>query len=245
VNLWWYLARACGLVAWWLASGAVFSGLLLSIRVRRGSRPPPGLVDLHRFLGLLTVAFTASHVGAIVGDNFVHFGRTDVLVPFSSGWHPVAVAPGVLAMYVLVVVQFASWIRKWLGRTLWRLVNVLAYVLFGLVTAHALTAGTERRLPMTRWAAAAVCGVFVFLLLWRWRSSRATPPAGDNAPSGRPTPAPSDNPPPARADTALVTAARPVGRARSTGIAERLPVPSPPQLPGWIPPAERSARRRR
>jgi hypothetical protein len=50
-RLWWYLARATGLTAWWLLCIAVFWGLLLSTRAL-GDRPRTAwLLDLHRMLG--------------------------------------------------------------------------------------------------------------------------------------------------------------------------------------------------
>ena len=52
----WYVARAAGIVAWALVSGAVVWGLLLSTRVLRGRPTPRWLLDLHRFLGGLAVA---------------------------------------------------------------------------------------------------------------------------------------------------------------------------------------------
>ena len=59
-QLFWFTARASGIVAWGLAAASVVWGLALSTRLL-GRRPRPGwLLDLHRFLGGLALSFTGS-----------------------------------------------------------------------------------------------------------------------------------------------------------------------------------------
>src|SRR3989442_11804872 len=95
----WYVARASGLVAWMLLAAATLWGLALSTKVL-GKRPRPNwILDLHRWLGGLALVFTGVHVIALLGDQYVHFGLVDVLVPFASSWHPGWVAGGVVALY--------------------------------------------------------------------------------------------------------------------------------------------------
>jgi hypothetical protein len=93
-QVWWYTARAGGIVAWVLMGIGVVWGLALSTKVTRGRPRPNWILDLHRFLGALALVFTGVHVAAIVADSYVHFGLTEVLVPFTGSWHPVAVAWG-------------------------------------------------------------------------------------------------------------------------------------------------------
>lgn len=59
-QVFWFAARASGIVAWALAASSVVWGLALSSRVL-GRRPRPAwLFDLHRFLGGLALVFTVS-----------------------------------------------------------------------------------------------------------------------------------------------------------------------------------------
>lgn len=82
-QVWWHLSRASGLLAW---------GTALATRAL-GQRPKaPWLLDLHRHLGGLTVAFVGLHLGALVADSYVHFGWADVSVPWASSWKATAVA---------------------------------------------------------------------------------------------------------------------------------------------------------
>jgi hypothetical protein len=78
-----------------------------------GKRPRPNwTLDLHRFLGGLALVFTAVHVLAIIADSYVSFGLTQVLVPLTSTWHPVAVAWGIEGLYLLAAVEVTSLLRK-------------------------------------------------------------------------------------------------------------------------------------
>jgi predicted ferric reductase len=192
-QLWWFVARSSGVVAWALSALAVLWGMALSSRAL-GRRPPaPWLLDVHRFLGGLTVAFVAVHVVALVLDPFVAFGPVDVLVPFASSWEPVAVAWGVVALYLLVAVELTSLLRSRLPVRLWRSVHLSSYALYTFATVHLLTAGSERQNPALLWCVVASMACIVFFSIYRWvgpgraasvragHSSRAVP-AGTGVP---------------------------------------------------------------
>ena len=87
-QLWWYVARSGGIVAWALLAASVLWGLFPSTKVLRGKPRPNWILDLHRFLGGLALIFTGVHVVALILDSYVHFGLTEILVPFASAWHP-------------------------------------------------------------------------------------------------------------------------------------------------------------
>ena len=144
----WYVARASGLVAWGLLAAAVVWGLLMTSKVLRGRVKNAWLLDLHRWLGGLALAFTGVHVLAIMSDTYVHFGLTSVLVPLASHWHPLAVAWGVVSLYLLAAVELTSLARRRLAHRLWRRVHMLSFPLFVSSTVHGLTAGTDGRRPM-------------------------------------------------------------------------------------------------
>jgi DMSO/TMAO reductase YedYZ heme-binding membrane subunit len=166
-HLTWYAARSAGLVAWGLAAASVIWGLLLSSRVF-GRRPRPSwLLDLHRYLGGLAVIFTAVHVIAIVADSYVSFGLTDVLVPLASSWHPVAVAWGIVGMYLLVAIEVTSLVRDRIPTTIWRRVHYLSFPLLMLASVHGLSAGTDGTSPLFEGALVVVGGLVAALLVAR------------------------------------------------------------------------------
>jgi DMSO/TMAO reductase YedYZ heme-binding membrane subunit len=175
----WYVARSSGIVAWALILATIVWGLLLATRVL-GRRPTPAwLLSLHRFLGALTVAFVGVHVGAILLDSYTDFGITDVLVPFTGSWHPLAVAWGIVGMYLLVAIEVTSLLRHRMSNRAWHAVHLLSYFLFATTTVHMLTAGTDVKALIAS-SAAVLLGVavtFGAVAMYLWRTSPNEPRA--------------------------------------------------------------------
>jgi DMSO/TMAO reductase YedYZ heme-binding membrane subunit len=140
----WYTARSSGLVAWVLLAASLVLGAALAGRFTARRPSPAWVLSIHRYLGGLACVFVGVHVAAIIGDSYVHFGLVDVLVPLASAWHPVAVAWGITAMWLLVAVELTSLARARLPLRLWRSVHLVSYPLFVVATVHLLSAGTDR-----------------------------------------------------------------------------------------------------
>jgi predicted ferric reductase len=185
-QLWWDTARAGGIVSWCLLAASVVWGLAISTRTVPGRVRPGWMLDLHRFLGGLAVVFVGVHVASIVLDSFVHFGLTDVLVPLASSWHPVAVAWGIVGLYLLLAVELTSLVRRRLPRRLWRAVHALSFPLFALATVHGLTAGTDRGNLLWQVTVWATTAAVVFLTAVRLLQL-AEPPDAAGRPPVRPT----------------------------------------------------------
>lgn len=192
-KVWWYLSRATGPVAWGLAVASIIVGLALATRALGANPRAPWLLSLHRWLGGLTVLFTAGHVASIVADSFVDFGPTDVLVPLASSWRPVAVAWGVVAAWLLVAVEITSLQMKRLSRRSWHAIHLASYAVAVLATIHGLTAGTDTTNPMFGWTVLGSLSTIVFFLAYRrlgpGRAPQPRPPRPTTPAPGR-TPAP-------------------------------------------------------
>jgi len=165
-QLWWHLARSSGIVAWALSVLAILWGLALSTKAAGTSVRPAWLLDLHRFLGTLTVAFLGIHVGALVADSYLRFGWAEILVPMTSTWRPGAVTWGVVAAYALVAVQVSSLLMRRLPRRIWRTIHLTSYLVYVSGTIHAVTAGTDDGAPL-RWSALASAAAITFFTLYR------------------------------------------------------------------------------
>ena len=168
-HLWWYIARSGGIVAWVMLAISMFWGLALSSRFL-GKRPKPNwMLDLHRFVGGFATVFTVIHVVSLLFDNYLTFTVTNLLVPFTGSYHTVAVAWGVIALYMLVAVEITSLLRKRLSKRAWRLTHSLSFPLFALATFHLLWVGSDRTTPLLRigvlTAVAAVCVATVMRLI--------------------------------------------------------------------------------
>lgn len=139
----WYVNRSAGIVAWLLLATSMMVGLLLSSRALGRKARPNWLTDLHRGLSGLSVAFVAVHIAGAVGDNYIHYGWAETLVPFASSWRPWAMAWGVVSLYLLVAVELSSLARKRVPKAIWRKIHYLSFPLFITATTHGFTAGTD------------------------------------------------------------------------------------------------------
>ncbi|MFV0525855.1 MAG: ferric reductase-like transmembrane domain-containing protein [Acidimicrobiales bacterium] len=174
-QLWWYLARSSGIVAWALVTASVVWGLLLSTRLM-GSRPRPAwLLDLHRFLGGLAVVFTGVHLAGLVLDTYVDFGIVQLLVPFAADYRPGAVAWGIVALYLLAAIEITSMLRRRIPRRVWRATHLLSFPLYLLATVHGLTAGTDTGTPLRVTMAASLVVVFALAAARIDQSSHPAP----------------------------------------------------------------------
>lgn len=177
-QLWWHVARVSGLFSWLLLAASCLWGLLTSTRVlgRRPSRP--WLLDMHRFLSALALAALALHLVALILDSYVQFSLGDLLVPMSSPWEPGAVAYGIVAMYLLVVVEVSSLLMHRLPRRLWWSIHLTSLAALTLGTVHGLLSGTDAGNLIVRLVLVVALAEVVFVLglriayrRQRWRAS--------------------------------------------------------------------------
>lgn len=166
-RLWWWVTRASGIVAWVVVAAAVVWGLLASTKLIRRRGVPAWILDLHRYLGTLTIVFVVVHLGAIYLDSFVHFTPRQLFVPFAATWRPHAVAWGIFATYLLLAVQITSWAMRRLPRKLWHRVHMLSLPMLVIATVHGFLAGTDRSNRAVQWSALGIGIVVVFLLTVR------------------------------------------------------------------------------
>src|SRR3954471_22920371 len=103
-DAWWYLSRATGVVATILAVAALVMGLFFSARNTGRRLRPAWWLDLHNWLGGLTLVFTIVHVVAIFADSDAGIGVAQVFIPGTASTSSWAVTWGVLAMYVFAIV---------------------------------------------------------------------------------------------------------------------------------------------
>lgn len=141
-QIWWFLSRGSGIVAWVMLATTCLLGIAMSTKGFRLARPA-WVLDLHRWVGALAVITTGLHLGGLVADNYVHFAWREILLPQASAWRRSAVTWGVIALYLMAVIQLTSWTMKHLPRRLWHGIHLFSYVLFGCATVHGALAGTD------------------------------------------------------------------------------------------------------
>lgn len=138
----WIVARAAGLVAFGLLTLSVWLGLAMSTRIL-GPRRQKALFGWHRTLVWTGLSMLGLHVVAVLLDPVLHFGLASAVVPFTAPWRPAAIAAGVVAGWLSLMLAVSFRLRKWIGQRGWRRLHYAGFAAFGLALAHALTAGTD------------------------------------------------------------------------------------------------------
>jgi DMSO/TMAO reductase YedYZ heme-binding membrane subunit len=140
----WYAERASGIVAYLLLTVLVVLGLTLSSRARSRAWPAFAIEDVHRFVGILAGVFIALHVSLMAIDSFLPFSLTQILVPFTATYRPLATGLGTVALELVLAVAISNVLRRRIGRRTWRALHYLGFGVWAAATAHGLLAGTDR-----------------------------------------------------------------------------------------------------
>ena len=174
----WYAAWAGGILAYLLLTASVALGLLMSGKVRLKRWPRFALEDVHRFIGILAGLFVAIHGGALLVDSFVPFSLTQVFVPGTSSYRPLAVGSGVVAAELLAALAISNHYRRRIPHGVWRRLHMLNFAVWALALIHGLTAGTDATTP---WSLAlyvgsawAVLTLFIYRVSLSWESMQTS-----------------------------------------------------------------------
>ena len=119
-QVWWYLTRASAMVAWVLLTLAVVWGILLKTRILRGADNPEWLTVTHRYISGLAMAMIVTHMGTLLLDEYIQFGWADILVPFATSFEPLPVALGIIAFWLIILVQVTALSSRWLPESVWK-----------------------------------------------------------------------------------------------------------------------------
>jgi methionine sulfoxide reductase heme-binding subunit len=138
----WMVARAAGLVAFGVLTLSVWLGLGMSTKLL-GTRRQKALFGWHQTLAWTGLSMLALHLGAVLLDPVLHFGLPAVLVPFAAPWRPVAIAAGVIAGWLTLMLAVSFRLRKRIGQKGWRRLHYASFAAFVLSLGHALAAGTD------------------------------------------------------------------------------------------------------
>jgi DMSO/TMAO reductase YedYZ heme-binding membrane subunit len=134
-------------------------GVFVATRALRDIDRPAWMLAMHRWFSMLAAWAIAAHLLTLVLDNYVHFGWSEIFLPGGSDWKRGPVTYGVLALYLLAVVQVTSLLMRRMSRRLWKAVHYASYVAVWLVSIHGATAGTD----VTNRVYAAVALLLTFL----------------------------------------------------------------------------------
>jgi len=162
----WYVARAAGLVAFGFLTLSVWLGLAMSTRLL-GTTRQKLFFGWHQTLAWTGLSMLALHAGALLFDPTLHFGLASVLLPFASPWRPAAVAAGVVAGWVTLMLAASFRMRKRIGQKGWRRLHYASFAAFFLALGHALTSGTDLQSGGGPILAALAAGPVIWLTIYR------------------------------------------------------------------------------
>lgn len=191
----WVVARGSGMAAMVLLTAVVALGLALSLRMSSDAWPRVLTTAGHRQLTNVALVMTGLHLAMLMLDADAAMSLADLVIPFASGYRPVAMALGVLGLYVLLVTWLSTLMRARLGQRRWRALHRVAIVAWALAMLHGILGGSDTG---TSWAVFTyvLAGLVVGMLLAaRIAGSRGRPAAPAPAPEPAPVAASGGLPP--------------------------------------------------
>jgi len=161
----WLGIRASGLTAWGLLTAVVIWGILLKTRLLGRLAPPMKLLDLHRWLGAVALAFLVVHLGLLIIDPFESFSIAQILVPGLAPGSTFAIALGTVAFWLLLPASFLGRLRAKMGTAgnrWFTSAHLIAYAAWPFATAHYVLAGTD---ALSQWSLGLLIGGTALIVL--------------------------------------------------------------------------------
>jgi predicted ferric reductase len=147
VQLWWYVTRASGMVAYLLLWFSMVLGLGVTSKFFDQMLDRVFTYDFHQFISLLSIAFVVLHVAVLLLDRYLPYSVWQILVPFISPYRPFWVGVGVIAFYLVLLVTITFYIKKRIGMRTFRIIHILSLLGYVGATFHGIYAGTDSALP--------------------------------------------------------------------------------------------------
>jgi len=164
----WYLSRASAFVAYVLLWWSMVLGLSITNRLARLWPGGPAAADLHEHASLLGLAFGVLHALVLLGEQYIGYTLPQILIPFGSvNYEPVWVGLGQISLYLMALVIFTFYIRRWIGARAWRLIHFLSFLVFALALVHGVFSGSDSSLPWAIWMYAGTGASVLAMTIYR------------------------------------------------------------------------------
>jgi len=184
-NATWYVTRSAGLIAYLLMWLSTVWGIAVSSKSFDPVLHRTFTYDLHESLSLLGIGFIILHIVVLLGDKYLPFSVTEILVPFISAYRPIWIGVGIITLYLTLLISVTFYLRRWIGLKAFRVIHVASYLGFFGAALHGLLSGTDSALIVTQVMYAITTLVVVFQTVY-WvvkatldRSERGTVQTAD------------------------------------------------------------------
>jgi predicted ferric reductase len=164
----WFLSRATAISSYIVLWISMMLGLLMTSQLASKGTNQAAIYEMHKFTSILGLSFAGLHALLLLGDQYLHFGLANILIPFSTTFYrPLWVGLGQVAFYVWLILITSFYIRRQITKTGWRLIHYASFATFLLALCHGITSGTDSgQISMQGfyWVSG---GLFIFLTIFR------------------------------------------------------------------------------
>jgi predicted ferric reductase len=134
------LSAQAGLIAIWLLTANIVMGLLLSVRYNPLRSWPHRRINyftLHNWTGYIALAIAVFHAAILPLSATANWSWMQVLWPDGTSQATMNIV-GAISLYLLIIVVVTSYIRRSMGRKLWKAVHYAGYASAALFYLHGL-----------------------------------------------------------------------------------------------------------
>lgn len=142
-QLWWFVTRAAGIIAYLLLWFSTAWGLLIPTKLLVPALDQTYTVDFHEYISLLAIGFTILHIFVLTVDRYLPYTWAQIIVPFLSPYRPLWVGFGVISFYLILLVTITFYLRSKIGVKTFKSIHLLSLVSYVGVTLHGIYAGTD------------------------------------------------------------------------------------------------------
>ncbi|MEM8861455.1 MAG: ferric reductase-like transmembrane domain-containing protein [Chloroflexota bacterium] len=163
----WFITRSTGVVAYVLLSLSMYWGLILSTKSVRGQVPSGISLATHTVMSWLAVLLSVIHAAVLRASTFYEYAWADILLPFRGPYRPFWVGLGIVALYLMVVVNVSFDWRRWLGQRTWRWLHYTTFLIYLFVSIHVIQSGSDMGNIGMQALVFGSIAIFLFLTLFR------------------------------------------------------------------------------
>ena len=164
----WYLSRASAICSYLILWVSMMLGLAMTNRLAAKGTTRAAIFEIHKFTSIMGLFFALFHALILTGDQFLHPGILNVLIPFAlSSYRFFWVGLGQVAFYLWFILVASFYVRRQITKKGWRFIHFASFATFLLALFHGITSGTDAGILSMQGVYLASGGLFIFLTICR------------------------------------------------------------------------------
>ena len=164
----WYLSRASAICSYLILWVSMMLGLAMTNRLAAKGTTRAAIFEIHKFTSIMGLLFALFHALILTGDQFLHPGILNVLIPFAlSSYRFFWVGLGQVAFYLWFILVASFYVRRQITKKGWRFIHFASFATFLLALFHGITSGTDAGFLSMQGVYLVSGGLFIFLTIYR------------------------------------------------------------------------------